>query len=133
MSIFNANTVRLGAIFPNLPNMSPTLESWFQPITIGLIAKTLENNRVIETTTDYPTRGVLQPLSTELLEIKPEGQRSWKWYMLHCQPSLSLRTDDTVTIREERYRVMGRSGYSDYGYIMYELVQDYETAIEETP
>lgn len=133
MPISNGKDLLIGSFYPNLPNMSTTLESWFQNIVIGLITKTLENNRVVETTTDYPTLGVIQPLTTEQLEIKPEGQRSWKWFMLHCQPSLSLKTDDTVTIRGSRYRVMGRGGFDEYGYIMYELVQDYETVIEEAP
>lgn len=130
--IFNGNTLRIGSDNPNLPNMSTTLESWFQNIVVGVITKVVENNRVRESTMDFQTRGVLQPLDAQQLEIKPEGQRSWKWFILHCQPSLSLQTDDTVTIKSKRYRVMGRWGFDEYGFIKYELVQDYETSIPQT-
>jgi hypothetical protein len=115
-----------------LPNMGATLEGWFQKIVIGLITKLTVNNRTEETQVLIETLGTIQPLSAEQLEIKPEGQRSWKWYMLHCQPSLSLATDDTAIIKGSRYRVMGRFGYDDYGYVQYELVKDFETVITET-
>lgn len=128
--ISNGNTLSIGSIVPNLPNMSTTIEGWFQNIIVALVVKTMVNNRVVETTTDYETRGVLQPQTIQQLEIKPEGQRSWKWYMLHCQPSLSLKTDDEVVIRGEHYRVMGRWGFDEYGFVQYELVQDY---VADTP
>ena len=111
--------------------MGATLEGWFQKIVIGLITKLTVNNRTEETQVLIETLGTIQPLSAEQLEIKPEGQRSWKWFMLHCQPSLSLQTDDTVVIRGSRYRVMGRFGYDDYGYVQYDLVKDFETVITE--
>jgi len=130
MGIFNANSVGIGNANFSLPNMSATLESWFQNIAVGLVTKSQQNNRTVETVTEHSTRGVLQPLSVKELLIKPEGQRSWKWYMLHCQASLSLKNDDTVTIKGSRYRVMGHWGFNEYGFVQYELVQDYETVME---
>lgn len=130
--ITNGNSLNLNQITPALPNMSTTLEAWFQKIVIGLLTTTIVNNRAVSTTQDFETMGVLQPFSAEQLEIKKEGERSWKWYMLHCQPSLSLQTDDTVIVRTKRYRVMGRWGFDEYGFIQYELVQDYETIILPT-
>jgi hypothetical protein len=129
--IINGNSQLIGDTNPTLPSMSATLEGWFQKLIIGLITKATVNNRTEETITEIETNGVIQPLALEQLEIKPEGQRSWKWYMLHCQPSLSLATDDTAIIKGGRYRVMSRFGYDDYGYIQYELVKDYETVITE--
>lgn len=131
--IRDANMLRIGQINPQLPNMSRTIESWFQGIIVGIITSTVQAGRVVETTLDIPTRGVLQPLTAQQLDLKPEGERNWKWYMLHCKPSLSLQTDDTVTIQGGRYRVMGRWGFDEYGYVQYELVKDYETAIAPTP
>lgn len=129
--ITNGNSQLIGDTNPTLPSMSATLEGWFQKLIIGLITKTTVNNRTEEAVTNIETKGVIQPLSIEQLEIKPEGQRSWKWHMLHCQPSLSLATDDTAVIKGGRYRVMGKFGYDDYGYVQYELVKDYETVIAE--
>lgn len=129
--IFNAKNLTIGQTTPNLPNMGTTLEGWFQNLVIGLLTKSIVNNRVQEVTTNFETRGTIQPLSNEELEIKPEGERSWSWKMLHCQPSLSLKTDDIVTIKSVRYRVMALKGYDTYGYVRYELVVDYTTEIPE--
>jgi hypothetical protein len=131
--IQNASNVTLNNTQPNLPNMSTTLEGWFQNLVVGILTKTIVNFRTVETTQDFETKGVLQPFSERQLEILPEGQRAWMNYMLHCQPSLSLKPDDTVTIKGNRYRNMGIMGYDDYGYIQYRLVKDYETAITLTP
>lgn len=133
MNIFNAADVPLSELNSNLPNMATTLEGWFQKIIVGLITKTIVNNRTVETSTDYETRGVKQPFSPEQLEIKPEGERSWKWFMLHCQPSLQLQTDDIVTIKGQCYRVNDKLGFDEYGYLQYELVDDYKTTIPPTP
>lgn len=129
--IFNAKDRLLNQVTPNLPNMGATVASYFQNLVIGLLTKSIVNNRVQEVTTNYETKGTIQPLTQEELAIKPEGERSWKWQMLHCQPSLSLKTDDIALIKGIRYRVMGRKGYTDYGYVRYELVEDYETEIPE--
>lgn len=131
--IFNAASVTLGNAQTNLPNMSQTLEGWFQEIVVGILTKTTVNFRTVETTQDFTTRGVLQPFDEQQLKILPEGQKAWQWYMLHCQPSLALQPDDTVTIKGARYRNMGVMGYGDYGYIQYRLVKDYETTILPTP
>lgn len=130
--IINAKDLLLNQITPGLPNVSNTLEGWFQTLVIGILVKTIVDNRVYEETTNFEIRGVIQPLSPEQLEIKPEGERSWVWKMLHCQPSLPVKTDDLVTIKGIRYRVNSLTGYDEYGYAMYELVQDYQTVIPET-
>lgn len=131
--ITNGNSLRIGDFSPQLPNMSGTIESWFQDIVIGIITAPVVKGRVVESIVEISTRGVLQPLTAQQLDLKPEGERNWKWYMLHCQPSLSLQNDDTVSIKGGRYRVMGRWGFDEYGYVQYELVKDYDTVIPPTP
>ena len=133
MSIVDGNTISLTGMTPQLPNMASTIEGWFQDIVIGIITSTVVAGRVVETSNNVSTRGTLQPLNAQQLDLKPEGERNWKWYMLHCQPGLSLQNDDTVTIKGDRYRVMGRWGYDDYGFAMFELVKDYDTVIPPTP
>lgn len=126
--ITNGKDTAIG--YTGLPDVSSTLEGWFQKIVFGIVAKSLVNNRTVETITQIESQGVLQPLTAQQLEIKPEGQRGWNWFMLHCQPSLSLQLDDTVNISgtrfNGRYRVMARTGYDQYGYIQYDLVKDYQ-------
>lgn len=130
--ITNANSIPLNMTTPNLPNMGGTLEGWFQKMAIGLISKVIVSNRVQETVTPYEVMGVIQPFSAEELQIKPEGQRSWRWHMIHCQPSFPVKTDDTIVYRNERYRVMSKWGYDAYGFCQYDAVKDYETVIPST-
>lgn len=123
--IFNAKDLPLSANPGTLPNMSGTLTDWFQKITFTVITKQNIGFRIIETEEESEFMGVIQPLSAEKLQIKPEGQRSWKWWVCHALPSLVLSTDDIIVIRGQRFRVMGKSGFQDYGFCRYELVEDY--------
>ena len=57
--------------------------------------------------------------------MKPEGQRAWKWFSVHADPSLSLTPDEVITYQSTQYRVKGKTDYTGYGYIYYELIEDY--------
>ena len=72
--------------------------------------------------------GFIQPFGPRELKIKPEGERAWNWQMLHTTPDVALKDDEEFTIKGLRYRVMSERNFSDYGYIAYELVQDYVAA-----
>jgi hypothetical protein len=111
-----------------LPFVGDAMQGWWQPMTFELIGKTILDHAVIETKTRINFRGVRQPLSPQQLAIKPEGQRAWKWQMIHAEPSLQLKNDDVIYYNGVRYRVMNRSDYTEYGYMYYEIVQDYATA-----
>lgn len=114
--------------FSGVPNMSGTLSGWFQPLTINVITKVIENFEVHETTTDVTFRGVWQPFSPKQLEMKPEGQRSWSWYMVHTQTDLKLKNDDVIKYRGHQYRVMANNNYNEYGFYEYHIIRDYEGA-----
>ena len=70
--------------------------------------------------------GIIQPLTYRRLMLKPEGQRAWSWFELHSTPALILNVDEVVNYLGLRTRVMGRFNFEIYGYIAYELVQDWE-------
>ena len=71
--------------------------------------------------------GVWQPLRTEQLMSKPEGQRSWEWVWIHAKSGeLNLQTADKVIFNSKRYKVMGVKDYSLNGFVEYELVKDYQ-------
>ena len=112
----------------NLPNVTGALVSYYVPMVFELITKTVSGGEAIETTTPINFRGVMQPLKVTQLMLKPEGQRSWTWFWLHCDPSLKLRLDDVVIYKGVQTRVMGKKDYSDYGYLEYELAQDWTGA-----
>ena len=108
-----------------LPSMRGTLLGWFRPLTLIQIVKTVVDFETREVRREISCGGVIQPCGSEELKIKPEGQRTWNWQMLHTTPDVMLDNDEEFTIKGTRYRVMEQTDYSDYGYITYELVQDY--------
>lgn len=112
-----------------LPQVGDVVMSWARPITVGLVTKTMQDGEVVETVEEIDTRGMLQPFTASQLAIKPEGQRTWDWTALHAMPDLALTLDDIVTIFGRRFRVMTKKDYTLYGYLRYELVENYTEAI----
>lgn len=110
----------------NLPNMSETIKNWFQNLTFKKIVKSIVNYQAVETETIISTKGVRQPFSPQQLKVKPEGQRGWKWETLHCLTNVVLVPDEIVEFNSIRYRVIEKKDYSEYGYIEYEIVQDFQ-------
>lgn len=125
MSKWNAGATPLGANPGTLPDMTDALLNWFQPLTAKQVTKTTVNFQLVETVVTQTSQGVIQPFKPKQLSMKPEGQRAWSWFMLHCLPSLNLQTDMGAVIQGVPYRVMEKLDYKEYGYIQYALVQDY--------
>jgi hypothetical protein len=110
----------------NLPNVMDALNGWFQDNTFTLITKTVVDFELVETQVQSSFYGVKQPMSPEVLKLKPEGQRSWDWNTIHSTPELILKTDDIIIMEGHNYRVMERLDYAAYGYLEYHLVKDYQ-------
>ncbi len=123
--IGNAKNVPLNLGTGSIPNVNSAMTDWFQPITFGLVTKDIDGFQVEETMTMVNFQGVVQPYKPRDLLIKPEGQRAWTWLTLHCDPSLKLKVDDVVIYVGKQTRVMSLTNFSPYGYLMYELVQDF--------
>lgn len=112
--------------YTGLPQVGEVLPSWFQPLTFDVITKTVVNYEVAETKITISTQGVRQPMSSQQLQIKPEGQRAWKWETIHCLPDVRLKVDDIIIFDGVKYRVMERWNWAEYGYVQYEICQSYE-------
>ena len=107
--------------------MSSTLTGWEVPLTLVKITQSIVEGDAVKTETKINFMGVWQPLSTERLEMKDIGQRSWEWIWIHAKSgTLNLKTQDKVLFNSKRYKVMGVKDYSLNGFIEYELVRDYE-------
>jgi len=126
--IINASSVPLGTINPNLPQMTGTLNDWLMPMKFNRVTKTVIAGEVVETMVEVNFRGVIQPLKNRDLIMKPEGQRSWTYQWLHAEPGLDLNTDDVIVFQGKQTRVMAVKDYRLYGYIEYQLAQDYTGA-----
>jgi hypothetical protein len=124
----NALPVSQGAL--QLPNMSMTVRGWFRPMVLTRVLKSVDSFEIVENRIEISCYGVIQPFGARELKIKPEGQRSWGWKMLHTTPEVQLKNDEEFTYQGTRYRVMSQQNFRDYGYITYELVQDYKANFE---
>lgn len=123
--IKNASTVPLNQRAGTIPDVGGALTNWFQPMTFGVVQKTVNGFEVIEDVVEVSFQGVIQPLDGRQLYLKPEGQRAWTWFWLHATTALKLNVDDTVIYLGKQTRVMKRKDYSIYGYVSYDLVQDW--------
>jgi hypothetical protein len=125
VGIPSANTRSVSDAATALPSVQCTIVGWFRPLVLGRITKLIVEGEVRESAAELRCRGVIQPFDDRKLRIKPEGERSWNWQMLHTTPDVKLRNDEEFRIKGVPYRVMSNSDWSEYGYITYELVQDY--------
>ena len=95
MRITNASSIKLNT-GGGLPNMSQTIIGWFQPITFGVVTRSVVDYETTETVQQIQTRGVVQPYKPEPLEIELAGTRSWNWRMVHCLPELVLENNQYI-------------------------------------
>jgi hypothetical protein len=61
--IKNGRNTKLGTY--NLPDMSQTITSWFQPLTVGIITRIVVDFEQIEQIEYVDTEGVVQPYKPE--------------------------------------------------------------------
>lgn len=125
--IFNAGSVPLSKQPGTLPNMADTIMGWFQLLTFEKVTKTVDATfQVVETTTPIAFQGVVMRLTAQQLRMKPEGQRSWQWNQIYALPVVSLKPDDVLITQDGlHYRVMEKLDYSQYGYISYHVIEDF--------
>lgn len=108
-----------------LPQVGAALLDWFQNMVFVIVTTEVIDFVAQQVGTPINFRGVWQPLSPQKLMVKPEGQRNWKWFMLHSDTTLDLENDDVVQYLGVQYRVMAKNDYGKYGYFEYHLVNDY--------
>ena len=123
--IASANTRSVSDAAVALPSVHTTILGWFRPLVLGRITKKIVDGETFESIKEQRCMGVIQPFDDRKLRIKPEGERSWNWQMLHTTPDVKLKNDEEFKVKGVPFRVMSNKDYSDYGYITYELVQDY--------
>lgn len=125
LGIFSANQLSVTQNATQLPSVSNAVMAYFRPLILIFVQKTVVDFEIAEARRELRCSGSIQPFSSRELKIKPEGQRSWNWQMLHTTPEVKLKNDMEFTSQGTRYRVMSQLAYQNFGYIQYELVQDY--------
>lgn len=110
-----------------MPQMNTTLQNWQVPLTLVRIVQNVIEGDLVTTEITYNFKGVWQPLKNEMLELKPESQRSWEWIWIHAESSeLNLETADKVIFNNKRYKVIQKKDYGLNSFVEYELCRDYE-------
>jgi hypothetical protein len=123
--ITNAKDRLIGQQSGSLPNMMGTLGDWSRPIAMSIITKLTSNFQTVEEKRTIEFNGNILPMPAEQLRMKPEGERSWSWALLFAPSGVVLNTDDIVSIDGIPYRVMKRKNWSYYGFLCYEMIEDY--------
>lgn len=126
--IVNAKNIPLNARNGTVPDVSGGLQDYFQKMVFTPLVKTVSGFQVVEDAFPIEFQGTIQPLSPRQLFLKPEGQRAWSWFTLHAEPGIVLKVDDVVDYLNKQYRVMSKTNYSLYGYVLYEIVTDWSGA-----
>lgn len=132
MSGLNINKGRGLSSYSGMPQMDTTLYGWEVPLTLEKVYQNVVEGDSTYTTKKINFKGVWQPLKDEALELKPEGQRSWRWIWIHAVAgTLNLETADKVIFKKKKYKVMDKKDYSLNGFVEYQLVADYKEVEEE--
>lgn len=124
-TIVNGKNIPLNQIGGSVPDVSGALQSYYQKMVFTLITKSVLNFQVVETPSNINIHGTIQPFSARQLQLKPEGQRAWTWYTLHATAATTLKVDDVVIYLGTQYRIMAQTNFSLYGYMLYEMIEDY--------
>lgn len=106
-----------------LPNLTNAVRAWTQPFTFKRVTKSIVDYQLVETLVDVSFKGVVAPFTDRELEIKPEGQRQWRWIEIYSTTDLALELDDIVIWKAVNYRVMASHNWEDYGYWRYEIAE----------
>lgn len=126
--MINAKNFKVNQLASALPDVSVSVNEFLQNVSIGFVQKQQIKGLTQEVIVYKPYMAVKQPMREEL-SIQMEGERSWKWYTIHATPDLVLATDDVIVFDTLRYRVMGKKNYAEYGYVEYDVIEDYQTSI----
>ena len=129
-TIGNACNIPLNLQQGTIPNVQGALFDWFQDLTFGQLTKTTVDFQVVETVVNIAFWGVVVPMGGRELILKPEGQRQWNWSSVYAQAApggaiMALKADDIIIFLGTQYRVMTRKEHALYGFVVYEIVEDY--------
>lgn len=128
--VMSAGAVQVALQVTPMPQMRGTLQGWFHMMVVNRVSTEVqEDGTVVRQELPINTSGVLQPGTFEELDLQAGGDRSWKYWMLHCVPNLRAQTNDLIRIQGILYRVMSRKDYTLNGYIEYRLVEAPENGI----
>ena len=110
------------------PNMGSALAGFTQVNDVQILRTVLVDGEAQRRSRTVTASTCIQPLSPQRIDMKSEGERAWKWWMIHTFNDLSTKVGDILEIAGVGYRQMACTDYSAAGYSMFEAVEDYRHA-----
>ena len=109
----------------SFPAFGNEFSNWEQPVTFNVITKTIVDHETVETSTSISGSGVVYTSNAQEIALKPEGQRTWKFYHLITAVT-ELQLDDIIQCNDnKRYRIMGKEDWSQAGFYDYDMTEAY--------
>lgn len=112
-----------------MPNMRGAVIGNFRPLRVVVSTTTIVDGLADEVLRAFDSAGDLQPMKSSDVMLKPEGQRKFKWFTLHIGREIVLKANDVVIRKGVPYRVMSIYPWEDYGFLKYELTEDYNARV----
>lgn len=111
----------------DMPQMSAAFDGWKIKLSLEKITQSIVDGFVQEAKQTLNVYGTWQPLSPEEIALKPDGQRSWDWYMLHIEGGAVLfKTNDRVKYNGKTYKIMAVKDYTLNNYSEQHVIADYQ-------
>ena len=124
--IFNASSLTVAEAARTQPNVSSAMRDWFRTVTVIRITDEQQQGQIVEKTTPSFQSAVIQPYRGRILQIMKEGQRSWKWSTAHFNADVDLPINSIVIDKGKPYRIMTEKDFTDFGYVKYHVIRDYD-------
>ena len=125
--LINAKNLTIPQNVGGLPDVSAAVMMLLQPVTVMTVTQQLINGYYKPINQTIGTQASIQPLPQELA-IKMEGERSWRWSLIHILPNVILENNDLITLFGIQYKVMKKENWAQYGYIDYFVVEGFQNA-----
>ena len=110
------------------PNMGSAIAGFTQVNDVQILRTVLVAGEAVKQGYTVTAATSIQPLSAQRIAMKPEGERAWKWWMIHTFTDLYAKVGDILEITGVGYRLMACTDYSAAGYRIFEAVEDYRHA-----
>jgi hypothetical protein len=112
------------------PNMADAFRDWTISTKFAYIEKEVSDFEVKETQLVYNLQGLFQPATPQAIALKPEGQRTWKWWSLITEYKekccRKLKLDDIIVDEAgKQYRVMAIYDWHIAGFYACDLTEAY--------
>ena len=114
---------------PTSPDVSDGIRDWGTTVEFVRIIKQELDFQIVEKAKSaipalrFFVQGLYVPLTFRQLQIKPEGQRRWKWRSLTTASRVELLPDDETFFEGMYFRVVADAAWTNNGVTEYHLLQ----------